>query len=1202
MLEDDNENEDDSTTNNDDSTRRFFNQTTSRRSRATTPVRSNSTTGDSGDFYQEFVTRNAARVGTSTNTNTVAHPNNNRKSNTNNTTTISPSDPDAFPFDPLEVTSSATATASSSSLEKFFATEEAVTNLNAEERNDRLRNNHNHNADNYNHSNHNTITAAFSSSSTATPTNIKSVYTSTPFAVNNATTATATLTAAMAVPTAKTDSIISSSILDDEESSDPIDFTSVELTPVPTNSNNRGTTNVTVLVEDVDEDEENEEEQYAEEDTNNKFLQSTVTHPRTGLVHTTTGYPGAAGYLEIEPEPARPAQPPSEDTGGSITTNSGLVLTHRKTTRMTKTANTNTTNRSVIRAAVSSSATPNQYFHQQQQHPLQEQQQQQQLPQQQYPQPEDPWQQPPPENQEQQLRNMYPNYNPTASTISNSPQYEDNDYSSKKDTFEVETDFGGGRSTVSSRTVRDGQGFRHRWNTQQAPTTLPMTLRHHRDRIQHYFGGSSGAGTGGYSGGGGRHPAGTTVLRGKRLLRAVQLWMVLFALLLLSMTGTFFHSLQHKEAQSATTKNSSSSSNDPSTTTVKTITTATSEIVLLPLENVAQISASLQQQNRHKVSVLPEQQQQPYPPQPGSLQLVPIHQPGNPPRRLLQDSVGKELYRRRRSDSSTTDEIRSASSLTSLSTSLPHPFHHSATGLVVLDQLRTGFEEWMVTHQKQYPSDHEKQHRFRIWSHNQERTKTKNQRHGPCTLTKQHVFRANHLQDLSPEEFAAKFLTGYKGAVYTDVRNEQRQQQQQKKSPDPFHRSRHDRNRGTVLNPKVHKPNIHESVRAKQRHLSTNNQHNSDGYSPQVMGSSSMNCQWYDLSCVLRYIWKMTGIQFGTLTMEPKYDADAFPNTVDWRDSGAITDVRTQGECGACWAVTAVETMESAYYLATGTLYELSESEIIVCDESCEMCSGGWPQNAYDWAMDHGGLPLRNTFPYDAYTLIALTAGVEGESEYYNEDSIASYRSAMCPADDDGNSGSGSGSTDNYWEDNVENGNYADYSDQGRYGNIKGYGYATDRCLCYTDGSGCDCEDQDEDTAIANIATYGPSVVCLEASTWQDYGGGIITADSGCGQEFLDMNHCVQVVGYAFTDGSSCNGGGGSGSEDNNNEDCDDGNNQSGSGSGSNSGSNDSGGRDGYWIVRNQWGKYPKSLLMGSGIHPFCILFLLLFSFSPSFI
>jgi hypothetical protein len=59
-----------------------------------------------------------------------------------------------------------------------------------------------------------------------------------------------------------------------------------------------------------------------------------------------------------------------------------------------------------------------------------------------------------------------------------------------------------------------------------------------------------------------------------------------------------------------------------------------------------------------------------------------------------------------------------------------------------------------------------------------------------------------------------------------------------------------------------------------------------------------------------------------------------------FRDFGAITGVRTQGECGACWAVTAVETVEAAHFLATGTLYELSESEIIACDDSCQMCDG----------------------------------------------------------------------------------------------------------------------------------------------------------------------------------------------------------------------------------------------------------------------
>jgi len=114
------------------------------------------------------------------------------------------------------------------------------------------------------------------------------------------------------------------------------------------------------------------------------------------------------------------------------------------------------------------------------------------------------------------------------------------------------------------------------------------------------------------------------------------------------------------------------------------------------------------------------------------------------------------------------------------------------------------------------------------------------------------------------------------------------------------------------------------------------------------------------------------------------------------------------------------------------------------------------------------------------------------------------------------------------------------------------------------DGSGCDCDQQSEGYAVRNLATYGPAVVCLDASTWQDYTEGIITSDSGCSSGFMDVNHCVQAVGYAyFTDDDANNG---SGSGDN-----------SGSGSGdrnSGSGSRDSSNRVGYWIVRNQWSEY----------------------------
>ena len=97
----------------------------------------------------------------------------------------------------------------------------------------------------------------------------------------------------------------------------------------------------------------------------------------------------------------------------------------------------------------------------------------------------------------------------------------------------------------------------------------------------------------------------------------------------------------------------------------------------------------------------------------------------------------------------------------------------------------------------------------------------------------------------------------------------------------------------------------------------------------------------------------------------------------------------------------------------------------------------------------------------------------------------------------------------------------------------------------------------------------GPAVVCIEASLWQDYSGGIITTDLGCGQEFLDMNHCVQVVGYAFTTDSDRQQQEGQGDEDGDN----DGGNEQQRSNDNRSGSNDeSNQREGYWIVRNQWG------------------------------
>ena len=418
-----------------------------------------------------------------------------------------------------------------------------------------------------------------------------------------------------------------------------------------------------------------------------------------------------------------------------------------------------------------------------------------------------------------------------------------------------------------------------------------------------------------------------------------------------------------------------------------------------------------------------------------------------------------------------------------------------------LRELRQEFDDWVETHGKKYHSHDEKERRFDIWKDNHFRTQEKNDRHGPCKLTKTPVFGSNLFKDLSPEEFQSRYLTGYKGPRTDQIHHPLGGIRQANVAP--------------VLDPKD------GPIHAIPRHPAVQEEHLNRRLA--FSASYGGTCTWYDVSCWLKLFVRKYGYRIGG-TMEPSYDAKAYPSAVDWRDLGVVTSVHSQGSCGACWAITAVETIESAYAMYTGNLYDLAEAELIICDNTCDLCEGGWPQNAYEYAMKHKGLPLEKTMSYNGDYLLELTYAKTGASSSYNYETVMQK---TCPS--------------------------GDQQGSSRYGNIAGYGYTTDRCICYTDGTGCDCDKQNEKLALQNVATYGPATVCLEASLWQDYTGGIITSDLGCTSAFLDMNHCVQVVGYAFTDGKSDNG------------------NEDEKKSGSRDGSKDSGTREGYWIVRNQW-------------------------------